>query len=104
MFIIIYALVIIICKHTNITWGYKGRNHGCSGSVTHEYVYSFVLMGNVGIGQAYRKDLQRNENEINWLYGDVNISLAQGGGCKDGQNNSAEHLAAVGINSVYLAD
>ena len=24
--------------------------------------------------------------------------------CKDGQNNSAEHLAALGINSVYLAD
>jgi len=80
MFIIIYVSVIIIGTHTNTTRGYKGRNHGCSVSVTHKYMYCFVLMGNMGIGQAYWKDLQRIENEINWLYGDIYISLDRGGG------------------------
>ena len=66
--------------HTNITWGYKGRYPACSVSVTHVYMYCFALIGNAGIGQAYRQDLQRNENELNWLDGDINISLGRGGG------------------------
>jgi hypothetical protein len=69
-------------------------------------MYCFALMGNAGIGQAYKKDLQRNENEINWLYGDINISLTRGGEggiCKDGQNKSTEHLAAIAIKSLHLA-
>jgi hypothetical protein len=37
-------------------------------------------MGNAGIGQAYRKHLQGNENEISGLYGDINIYLAREGG------------------------
>jgi hypothetical protein len=68
-------------------------------------MYCFALMGNVGIGQAYRKGLQRNGNEINWMYGDRNISLAgrEGGIYKDSQNKSTEHLAAIGINCLCLA-
>jgi len=66
-------------------------------------MYCFALIGNAGIGQAYRKDLQRNENELNWLDGDINISLGRGEGiCKDGQNKSTEHLAAIAINSLHL--
>jgi len=62
MFKVIYFIVIIIGTHTNITWRYKGINHVCSVSVTHAYIYCFALMGNMGIGHAYWKDLQRNEN------------------------------------------